>query len=84
MEAIQSFIWLRGMAPAGTVALTLDGEPVALDPSGHFIVAFDRDAGPRAELVAEHEVHAPTWVIVGEVVQLREKLAWFEGAQASL
>ncbi|MBV4507751.1 siroheme synthase CysG [Pseudomonas sp. BW13M1] len=33
------------------------------------------------ELVARHEVHAPTLVIVGEVVQLREKLAWFEGAQ---
>ncbi|WP_449433810.1 siroheme synthase CysG [Pseudomonas putida] len=32
-------------------------------------------------LVAQHEVHAPTLVIVGEVVQLREKLAWFEGAQ---
>ena len=32
-------------------------------------------------MVAEHEVHAPTLVIVGEVVQLREKLAWFEGAQ---
>ncbi len=35
------------------------------------------------QLVAEHEVHAPTLVIVGEVVALREKLAWFEGAQAS-
>ncbi len=35
------------------------------------------------ELVARHEVHAPTLVIVGEVVQLREKLAWFEGAQES-
>jgi uroporphyrin-III C-methyltransferase/precorrin-2 dehydrogenase/sirohydrochlorin ferrochelatase len=35
-------------------------------------------------LVAEHEVHAPTLVIVGEVVQLREKLAWFEGAQAQV
>ncbi|MFJ4397240.1 siroheme synthase CysG [Pseudomonas sp. NPDC089396] len=32
-------------------------------------------------LVARHEVHAPTLVIVGEVVQLREKLAWFEGSQ---
>ncbi|MCO7521865.1 MULTISPECIES: siroheme synthase CysG [unclassified Pseudomonas] len=32
------------------------------------------------ELVARHEVHAPTLVIVGEVVQLREKLAWFEGS----
>ncbi|WP_454255472.1 siroheme synthase CysG [Pseudomonas sp. Marseille-Q8238] len=35
------------------------------------------------QLVAEHEVHAPTLVIVGEVVKLREKLAWFEGAQQS-
>ncbi|MBH3440463.1 siroheme synthase CysG [Pseudomonas luteola] len=30
-------------------------------------------------LVARHEVHAPTLIIVGEVVTLREKLAWFEG-----
>ncbi|MNF31217.1 Siroheme synthase [compost metagenome] len=36
------------------------------------------------KLVAEHEVHAPTLVIVGEVVQLREKLAWFEGAQQNV
>jgi uroporphyrin-III C-methyltransferase/precorrin-2 dehydrogenase/sirohydrochlorin ferrochelatase len=36
------------------------------------------------QLVAEHEVHAPTLVIVGEVVTLREKLKWFEGAQASV
>ena len=33
------------------------------------------------QLVAQHQVHAPTLVIVGEVVKLREKLAWFEGAQ---
>ncbi|WP_369990901.1 siroheme synthase CysG [Pseudomonas xanthosomatis] len=32
-------------------------------------------------LVAQHEVHAPTLVIVGEVVQLRDKLKWFEGSQ---
>ncbi|WP_144957511.1 siroheme synthase CysG [Pseudomonas oryzihabitans] len=36
------------------------------------------------QLVAEHEVHAPTLVIVGEVVALREKLAWFEGAQTTV
>lgn len=35
-------------------------------------------------LVAEHEVHAPTLVIVGEVVVLREKLKWFEGAQSQV
>ena len=33
------------------------------------------------ERVASEQVQAPTLVIVGEVVQLREKLAWFEGAQ---
>ncbi|MDM8349656.1 siroheme synthase CysG [Pseudomonas sp. sp1636] len=37
-----------------------------------------------SELVGQHEVHAPTLVIVGEVVQLRDKLAWFEGAQAQI
>jgi uroporphyrin-III C-methyltransferase/precorrin-2 dehydrogenase/sirohydrochlorin ferrochelatase len=36
------------------------------------------------QLVAEHEVHAPTLVIVGEVVTLRDQLKWFEGAQGSL
>lgn len=30
--------------------------------------------------VATEQVQAPTLLIVGEVVQLREKLAWFEGA----
>lgn len=41
-------------------------------------------AGTLADLpalVARHEVHAPTLVIVGDVVRLRDKLAWFEGAQ---
>lgn len=33
-------------------------------------------------LLAQQQVHAPTLVIVGEVVTLREKLAWFEGAQS--
>ena len=31
--------------------------------------------------VAEQSVRAPTLVIVGEVVRLRDKLAWFEGGQ---
>jgi len=34
-----------------------------------------------AERVASEQVQAPTLVIVGEVVKLREKLAWFEGTQ---
>ncbi|NKQ12465.1 siroheme synthase CysG [Pseudomonas sp. SST3] len=32
-----------------------------------------------AERVASEQVQAPTLIIVGEVVQLREKLAWFVG-----
>ena len=33
------------------------------------------------ERVTREKVAAPTLLIVGEVVQLREKLAWFEGSQ---
>ena len=29
--------------------------------------------------IKQHNIKAPTLIIVGEVVQLREKLAWFEG-----
>jgi len=36
-----------------------------------------------AQRIAQEQVQAPTLLIVGEVVQLREKLAWFEGAQAN-
>lgn len=43
---------------------------------------FTGTLGNLPQLVAEHEVHAPTLVIVGEVVKLRDQLAWFEGAQA--
>ena len=35
------------------------------------------------QIVARQQVQAPTLVIVGEVVQLREKLAWFEGTGAA-
>ncbi|HEV7340562.1 MAG TPA: M23 family metallopeptidase [Sphingopyxis sp.] len=43
---------LLGVAPSHTRALTLDGQPVPVDTDGGFLVAFDRDAGPRARLVA--------------------------------
>ncbi|SEJ05876.1 uroporphyrinogen-III C-methyltransferase [Azotobacter beijerinckii] len=35
------------------------------------------------ERVAQEKVAAPTLLIVGEVVQLRDKLAWFEGRQSA-
>lgn len=41
-----------GTAPAGTTALTLDGQAVEVDADGRFLIAFDRDAPPAAKLVA--------------------------------
>jgi murein DD-endopeptidase MepM/ murein hydrolase activator NlpD len=43
---------LRGVAPPDTVALSLDGKPVAVDADGRFLIAFDRDAPPQALLTA--------------------------------
>jgi murein DD-endopeptidase MepM/ murein hydrolase activator NlpD len=43
---------MLGQAPTGTRSLALDGKPVALASDGAFLIAFDRDAGPSAELVA--------------------------------
>lgn len=43
---------LRGRAPEGAVALTLDGEPVALAPDGRFLIGFDRDRTGEAVLAA--------------------------------
>ncbi len=45
--------WLRGSAPVGTTGLMLDGKPVELGQDGQFLIAFDRDAGPVATLVAK-------------------------------
>lgn len=50
--AAQQGAALTGTVPPGTVALTLDGQPVALDADGRFLIAFDRDAPPQASLVA--------------------------------
>ena len=43
---------IRGAAPPGTIALTLDGREVPLAPDGRFLLGFDRDARPSALLVA--------------------------------
>lgn len=43
---------LRGVAPAGTVALSLDGRAVPMAGDGRFIIGVDRDAGPVLRLVA--------------------------------
>lgn len=43
---------LLATAPAGTKAVTLDGKAVRVADDGRFLIAFDRDAAPDAELVA--------------------------------
>ncbi|HEV2818480.1 MAG TPA: M23 family metallopeptidase [Allosphingosinicella sp.] len=50
-EAAQGAL-VRGRAPAGTVALALDGRAVPLAPDGRFLLGFDRDAPAGAALVA--------------------------------
>ena len=45
--------WARGVAPRGTEHLALNGKPVRIAPDGRFLIAFDRDAGPLARLVAQ-------------------------------
>ncbi len=44
--------WIRGEAPDGTTEARLDETPLAIDETGHFFAAFDRDAGPSATLTA--------------------------------
>jgi murein DD-endopeptidase MepM/ murein hydrolase activator NlpD len=41
-----------GTAPRGTTLLSLDGKPVQIAPDRRFLIAFDRDAGQTATLVA--------------------------------
>jgi murein DD-endopeptidase MepM/ murein hydrolase activator NlpD len=43
---------VRGMAPAGTISLSLDGRPVRLAANGAFLIGFDRDASTTAMLAA--------------------------------
>ncbi len=45
----------RGRAPAGTVALRLDGSAVSIAADGGFLIAFGRDAAPALALEAVGE-----------------------------
>ena len=50
-EAIQGGVMI-GDAPAGTSSLTFEDAPIPIDADGKFIIAFNRDAGQAANLVA--------------------------------
>ncbi|HEY0595664.1 M23 family metallopeptidase [Sphingopyxis sp.] len=41
-----------GLVPGDTRTLTFDGKPIPVAADGRFLIAFDRDAGPGALLVA--------------------------------
>ena len=63
--------------------------PAALVEQGTTEVqrVFTATVATLPESVARADVHAPTLIIIGSVVRLREKLDWFEtaaGRQASL
>lgn len=45
--------WARGKAPRETKALVFNGRQVRLAADQAFLIAFDRDAGSRADLLAE-------------------------------
>ena len=45
--------WARGKAPIDSTRLLFNGQQVRLAADLSFFIAFDRDAGPRAELLAE-------------------------------
>lgn len=45
--------WARGRAPQATRRLTFNGRPLRLADDLSFFIAFDRDSGPRGDLVAE-------------------------------
>ncbi|MBB3103945.1 siroheme synthase CysG [Azomonas macrocytogenes] len=44
---------------------------------------FSSTLADLPELIGKHDVRAPTLLIIGEVVSLRDKLAWFEGVRSS-
>lgn len=53
-QEIQGGVML-GDAPAGTQSLSFNGQPVPVDKDGKFIIAFNRDAGQSAQMVATLE-----------------------------
>jgi uroporphyrin-III C-methyltransferase / precorrin-2 dehydrogenase / sirohydrochlorin ferrochelatase len=65
----------RGMAPATPAALIEQGTTARQR-------VFTGTLEGLPQVIAEQGVHAPTLVIVGEVVRLREKLAWFAPGDA--
>jgi len=45
--------WIKGKAPDTTISARLGDQELILDEKGNFFAAFDRDAGPTAQLTAQ-------------------------------
>jgi murein DD-endopeptidase MepM/ murein hydrolase activator NlpD len=50
---LQQGALVRGVAPAGSLELSVDGRPVPLAVDGSFIIGLDRDQGERISLAAK-------------------------------
>ena len=68
---------VRGLEEALAGKKAGDSFEVEVPPEKGFGQRHDALVQTLPDLVASHEVHAPTLLIVGEVVTLREQLAWF-------
>jgi len=86
-ESNQTLVFYMGLVGLPVICQQLiahgrgAGTPAALIQQGTTSKqrVFTGTLGNLPELVASQQVQAPTLVIVGEVVTLRDKLAWFEG-----
>jgi len=65
----------HGMAPDTPAALVEHGTTADQ-------LVFTATVASLPETVSEADVHAPTLIIIGSVVQLRDKLGWFENTTA--
>ena len=90
VAAGQTLVFYMGLSGLPIICAQLIGHgrgaetPVALIEQGTTAQqrVYTGTLASLPELLAQQQVQAPTLVIVGEVVTLREKLAWFEGAQS--
>ncbi len=61
---------VRGLAPSDTVTLLLNGSEIPLAADGRFLIGFDRDAPPTANLVAKRakgaDIVRPLGVAAGD------------------
>ncbi len=71
LEIICNKLIEHGVSPDMPAALVQQGTTVSQR-------VFSGNLSNLSQLVSEHEVHAPTLLIIGEVVQLHERFGWYQ------